>query len=182
MIRLIDIILSFFGLLIFTPIFLVIYVLCFLETGSPIFKQVRLGKHKRCFTLFKFRTMEVSTQSLPTHLISSQNVTRFGKILRKTKIDEMPQLFNVLKGDMSLVGPRPNMTSQVDLIVLREKFGIYNVKPGITGLAQINNIDMSDPDLLCEKDCEMLEGLNVFSYTRYILKTLIGQGMGDTIR
>src|SRR5690606_28614734 len=108
---------------------------------SAIFTQVRVGKNMRPFTLIKFRTMKMDTLSVASHLAPIDSITKLGKFLRKTKLDELPQLFNVIKGDMSLVGPRPNLFNQEELIAEREKLGVYDVRPGITGKAQIMNID-----------------------------------------
>ncbi|CAM3032033.1 sugar transferase [Chryseobacterium flavum] len=181
MIRILDFLFSFFGILFLWPIGLVLYVIGLFDTGSPIFFQERVGKGKKPFKLMKFRTMHVNTKSVATHLSSTSSVTRFGGFLRKSKLDELPQLINVLKGDMSLVGPRPNLYNQIDLIEERDKRGVYNFLPGITGLAQINEIDMSTPVELAEKDAEMLKDLNVSNYLKYILATVSGKGQGDRI-
>jgi O-antigen biosynthesis protein WbqP len=180
-IRLFDIILSFFGLIFLMPIISVIFILCYFDSRSPIFKQERMGKFKQKFTLYKFRTMYLDTESVPTHLSLSTSVTPIGLILRKTKLDEIPQLFNVLIGDMSLVGPRPNLMSQNILINERSKRGIYNVKPGITGFSQIKKIDMSNPILLSDTDSIMITDFNIFKYFKIIFFTLIGKGFGDNI-
>ncbi|MDC8105115.1 sugar transferase [Chryseobacterium sp. B21-037] len=158
------------------------YIIGLFDTGSPIFFQERVGKQKRPFKLMKFRTMHVNTKSVATHLSSTSSVTKFGGFLRKSKLDELPQLINVLKGDMSLVGPRPNLFNQTDLIEERDKRGVYNFLPGITGLAQINEIDMSTPVELAEKDAEMLKNLTVSDYLKYIFATVGGKGQGDRIK
>ena len=126
--------------------------------------------------------MQRQTDSVATHLASPNSVTKFGKFLRKSKLDEIPQLWNVFKGDMSLVGPRPCLPSQFELIVEREKLGLYNVRPGITGLAQIHGIDMSMPELLVKKEAEMIESLTLVQYLRYIVFTLLGKGAGDQVK
>ena len=181
MIRLIDFFASFFALLLLWPLMLVLYILGLFDTGSPIFKQKRVGKNKKPFCLYKFRTMNKNTKSVATHLANQSDVTRFGSFLRKTKLDELPQLFNVLIGDMSLVGPRPCLFSQEELISEREKRGVYNFKPGITGLAQINDVDMSTPAKLSEFDALMLKDLNLTNYLKYVLATVTGKGQGDRI-
>ena len=181
MIRLIDFFASFFALLLLLPLMLVLYILGLFDTGSPIFKQKRVGKNKKPFCLYKFRTMNKNTKSVATHLANQSDVTRFGSFLRKTKLDELPQLFNVLIGDMSLVGPRPCLFSQEELISEREKRGVYNFKPGITGLAQINDVDMSTPVKLSEFDALMLKDLNLTNYLKYVLATVTGKGQGDRI-
>ena len=125
--------------------------------------------------------MYVGTSSVATHLVSKNSITKFGGILRSTKLDELPQLWNVLKGDMSLIGPRPSLINQTELIKSREKFNIYNVKPGITGLSQINNIDMSNPELLARKDREMIDKMSLKNYFKYLILTLLGKGTGDKL-
>ena len=132
MIRLLDIIFSFLGLVVVSPVFLIVYVLGLFDTGSPLFWQERVGKHMKPFVLLKFRTMHTSTASVATHLASQSSVTRFGSFLRKSKVDELPQLWNVLKGEMSLVGPRPNLFSQEELIAERSALKVYDVRPVIT--------------------------------------------------
>ena len=126
--------------------------------------------------------MKIDSASVASHLSDSNNITKLGGFLRKTKVDELPQLWNVLIGEMSFVGPRPNLFNQVELIRERDKFGIYNVKPGITGLAQIQNIDMSTPKLLAETDAEMIRTLTLRNYFEYILKTVKGSGTGDAVK
>jgi len=182
MIRLLDIVFSFFGLLLLWPVGLVIYILGLFDTGSPIFTQERVGKSKKPFTLFKFRTMALNTRSVASHLASRTSVTKFGSFLRKTKLDELPQLVNVLRGEMSLVGPRPNLFNQEELIKERDLRNVYDYLPGITGLAQINDIDMSVPEKVAAIDAEMLQNLTVLTYFRYILATVAGKGQGDRVR
>lgn len=181
MIRFFDIIFSFFGLLFLSPVMMVLYIIGLFDTGSPVFVQERVGKGKKPFKLYKFRTMEVNTKSVATHLSSSSSVTKFGSFLRKSKLDELPQLINVLKGDMSLVGPRPNLFNQTELIEERDSRGVYSAVPGITGLAQINEVDMSTPKKLAEMDAEMLRSLSVTDYFKYIFATVTGKGQGDRI-
>ena len=181
MIRLFDFLFSFFGILFLLPILLVLYIIGLFDTGSPVFKQERVGKNKRPFTLYKFRTMNVKAQSVATHLANTAEITKFGSFLRKSKLDELPQLFNVLFGDMSLVGPRPNLFNQTELIKERDSRGVYNVVPGITGLAQINEIDMSTPRELAIKDAEMIRSLTITDYFKYIFATVGGKGQGDRV-
>ncbi len=125
--------------------------------------------------------MSVNTQSVASHLASTSSITKLGGFLRKTKIDELPQLINVLKGEMSLVGPRPNLFNQEELIKERDALGVYEVLPGITGLAQIKNIDMSTPVLLAKTDRQMIDTLTLTSYFRYIIMTATGSGSGDAV-
>jgi len=126
--------------------------------------------------------MSKDTNSVASHLISRSSITQLGSFLRRTKLDELPQLWNVLTGDMSLVGPRPNLPNQNELIKLRDSLGIYDVRPGITGLSQINDIDMSSPDLLAKKDAEMISTMSVLNYFKYIFLTISGRGQGDRVR
>lgn len=181
MIRFFDFLFSFFGILFLWPVGLVLYIIGLFDTGKPIFVQERVGKNKKPFNLYKFRTMDVNTKSVASHLASSASVTRFGAFLRKSKLDELPQLVNVLIGDMSLVGARPNLFNQTELIAERDKRGVYNHSPGITGLAQINEVDMSTPKKLAELDAEMLQNLTVSDYFKYIFATVGGKGQGDRV-
>lgn len=182
MIRLFDVISSFLGILLLLPVGIALYIIGLFDTGAPVFKQERVGKNKKPFVLYKFRTMDVSTKSVATHLASRSSVTSFGKFLRKTKLDELPQLINVLKGDMSLVGARPCLFNQIDVIEERDKRGVFNYLPGITGLSQINGIDMSTPVELAETDAEMLKNITLRKYLRYIFATITGKGQGDRIK
>ena len=182
MIRIFDIIFSFLGLLLLSPILLVLIIIGYFETRSPILRQVRLGKNKKPFHLVKFRSMYVNTPTVATHLASVSSITPFGSFLRKSKLDEFPQLWNVFVGDMSLVGPRPNLFNQEELINERDSRGVYSVRPGITGLAQINKIDMSTPQLLAETDSKMIKELNTLGYFKYTFLTVFGKGFGDRIK
>lgn len=182
MLRTLDFIFSFFGLLFLWPVLLVILILGYFDTGAPIFLQTRVGRNKKPFTLIKFRTMRVDTASVSTHEIDRACITKLGAFLRGTKLDELPQLINVLKGEMSLVGPRPGLFNQHELMEERYKRGIYNARPGITGLAQINAIDMSTPQVLAEWDQKMLQNLSVKNYFHYILATVRGSGSGDRVK
>jgi len=180
-IRVFDFIFSLLGLVFGFPVLLILTIIGLFDTGSPIFRQVRVGRHQKPFTLVKFRTMTVDTASVATHLASSASITRFGNFLRKTKLDELPQLWNVLKGDMSLVGPRPGLFNQQELTDERAKRGVFDVRPGITGLAQVSEIDMSTPALLAETDQRMIQSLTLGDYFKYILMTVAGKGAGDRI-
>ncbi|EJO2020317.1 sugar transferase [Vibrio vulnificus] len=182
MIRIIDFLVAFFGLLFLWPVLLIVTIIGLFDTGSPIFVQERVGRNKKPFKLVKFRTMSVDTQSVASHLASTSSITKLGAFLRKTKIDELPQLINVLKGEMSLVGPRPNLFNQEELIKEREALGVYNVLPGITGLAQVQNIDMSTPQLLAKTDREMIDTLTIKNYFKYIIMTVTGSGSGDAVK
>ena len=173
MIRLLDIIFSFCSLILFFPLLILIFFVGFLDTGFPIFIQKRVGLNLNSFCLVKFRTMKIGTLSSGTHLINQSNITEYGYFLRKFKLDELPQLLNVLMGDMSLVGPRPCLLNQKRLIIERKKRGIYKVKPGITGLAQVTGINMSRPLLLAKTDLKMIKQMNLFYYFYYIFKTVL---------
>lgn len=182
MIRLLDILLSLFGLVVSAPLLVVLGVIGYFDTGSPLFCQERVGRQRRPFTLVKFRTMRPDTASVASHLADASAVTPFGRFLRRTKLDELPQLWNVLKGEMSLVGPRPCLFNQQELIEERQRRGVFEARPGITGLAQVNEIDMSTPALLAETDQKMLDDLTLRDYFRYIVQTVLGKGKGDRIR
>ncbi len=182
MIRFVDILLSLAGLVLGAPVLLLIYCAGLFDTGSPLFFQERVGRYRRPFTLIKFRTMDVDTASVASHLASRSSVTRLGAVLRKTKLDELPQLWNVLKGEMSLVGPRPGLFNQEQLLHERDIRKVFEARPGITGLAQVSGIDMSTPELLAETDAKMLRQLTLSYYFKLILMTVLGQGSGDRIR
>lgn len=182
MYRLIDFVAALFGLIFAFPLFLVVLIIGYFDTGSPLFFQERVGKNKKPFTLVKFRTMSVDTKSVASHLASSASITKLGVFLRKTKLDELPQLWNVFMGDMSLVGPRPNLFNQEELIEARDSKNVYSVRPGITGLAQIQNIDMSTPDKLARTDAIMIKKMSLKNYFLFILKTVTGAGSGDAVK
>lgn len=182
MIRLLDFLAALFGILLLWPLLIVVTIIGLFDTGSPIFIQTRVGKNKKPFKLIKFRTMSKDTASVASHLASNAAITKFGGFLRKTKIDELPQLINVLKGEMSLVGPRPNLFNQEELIAERDVLGVYNVLPGVTGLAQVQSIDMSTPKLLAETDKQMIESLTIKDYFKYIIMTATGSGSGDAVK
>ncbi len=182
MLRIFDFTFALLGLIIAFPVLLVIYVLGLFDTGSPLFRQERVGRHQKPFVLVKFRTMKIDTASVASHLASSASITRMGAFLRKTKLDELPQLWNVLKGEMSLVGPRPGLFNQQELTTERAQRGVFDVRPGITGLAQVSDIDMSTPKLLAETDQRMIRELTLAHYFKYILMTVLGKGAGDRVR
>jgi O-antigen biosynthesis protein WbqP len=180
-IRLLDILCSFIGLIVGLPLLLVVYVVGLFDTGSPIFLQERVGRNKKPFILVKFRTMKKDTAAIASHLASVDAITTLGGFLRRTKLDELPQLWNVLRGEMSLVGPRPCLFNQEELIAEREQRGVLAARPGITGLAQVKDIDMSTPRLLAETDQKMLENLTMGAYFKYIFMTVAGKGAGDRV-
>lgn len=164
------------------PVLLLLYVFGLFDTGQPLFVQQRLGRNQQCFAMVKFRTMRLNTQSVATHLADANAITAYGRLLRRTKLDELPQLWNVLKGEMSLVGPRPGLENQTELSQERQSLGVFSARPGITGLAQVSNIDMSTPSLLARTDAEMIRTLSIASYFKFILLTLKGSGQGDKVK
>lgn len=182
MIRVFDVVFSLLGLVLGFPVLLVLFVVGIFDTGSPLFKQERVGRAQKPFTLVKFRTMKKGTADVASHFASRDAITTYGKFLRSSKLDELPQLWNVLTGDMSLVGPRPCLLNQRELIVERSKRGVFNVRPGITGLAQVNKIDMSEPTLLAVIDAKMIDNLTIGDYFSFLLLTVIGKGRGDGIQ
>ncbi len=181
MIRLFDILLSITALILLAPFMVVIYLLIMAETRDPVYVQERVGYKQRAFILYKFRTMKSNTPSLATHLVSESALTVTGRLLRKTKFDELPQLINVLRGEMSLVGPRPCLFNQSELILARDRLGVFQVLPGITGLSQLRKIDMSMPELLASSDAEMISGFSLARYFQYLVLTALGLGAGDRV-
>lgn len=168
-------------LILISPLFLILFFICFVETGRPIFIQNRIGKNQKSFKILKFRTMKIDTPQLASHLINQRSLTKFGKLIRLLKLDELPQLINVIKGEMSLVGPRPCLHNQKELIIERKKNNIFTVRPGITGLSQINGIDMSNPKKLTFYDKKMISNFNLKKYFKYLFLTTFGKGRGDMV-
>ena len=181
MLRLLDFVFSVLGQVVASPLLIILTIAGWFDTGSPLFRQKRVGRFKNPFTLLKFRTMKPETAHVASHLADASAVTPLGRFLRRTKLDELPQLWNVLKGEMSLVGPRPCLFNQQELIDAREQLGVFAARPGITGLAQVNEIDMSTPELLAQTDARMLSSLGIRNYFAYILMTVTGKGSGDRI-
>lgn len=173
MIRLLDILFSILGLFLLLPIFFLVTFISYFDTGSPFLIQKRVGKNLNPFMLIKFRTMKVNTSFVATHLVNKKNITNFGYFLRKFKIDEFLQLWNVLIGDMSLVGPRPCLFNQKRLISERKKKRIFIVKPGITGLAQVKGITMATPNLLAKTDLTMIRQISLSYYFYYIFLSFL---------
>jgi len=172
MIRFFDFLFSLIGLIFLSPLMALIFLIGLFENGSPLFIQSRVGYNLKSFSLIKFRTMPKGVRSAGTHLIKNIKFTLFGSFLRRTKIDEIPQLLNVFLGDMSLVGPRPCLFNQSTLIKERKKRKVFKARPGITGLAQILGINMRTPKLLAKTDQKMIKEMNLYNYFYYIFKTI----------
>jgi O-antigen biosynthesis protein WbqP len=177
--RTLDLLAALCGLLIASPVLLLAALAIRLETPGPaIFSQPRVGRGGRLFTCYKLRSMYSGTAQKATHEVAVSSVTPFGQFLRRSKLDEIPQLLNVVLGDMSLVGPRPCLPSQTELIEARRRTGALDVRPGITGLAQIQDVDMSQPDRLSKIDGEYARTQSLVLDLKIVLATLTGSGMG----
>ena len=179
MIRIADIVIAAVILILCFPLWGIALIASFIDTGSPIFKQKRVGKNQKIFTLYKIRSMKIGTKHLPTHEISRSKISRIGKIIRRLKLDEFPQFINVIKGDMSIVGPRPCLPTQQSVIEARKNRNIFRQKPGITGYAQINGVDMSLPSKLVNYDNKTISVISFREYISLIVLTAVGNGMGD---
>ena len=162
--RVIDFILSLIGLIVLSPIFIILCIWIKLDSKGPIFfRQKRVGKNKKHFNILKFRTMYIDTpKDMPTHMLSNpdQYITKAGKFLRKTSLDELPQIINILKGEMAIIGPRPALWNQDDLIAERDKYGANDIKPGLTGWAQINGRDELEIDVKAALDGEYVRRMS----------------------
>lgn len=182
MTRLFELVICTVGLLVSLPIFLILVpVIRYNSPGAAFFHQQRVGRERKIFLCHKLRTMVTGTPQAGTHEVSISSVTGVGRFLRKTKLDELPQLWNVLKGEMSIVGPRPCLPNQTDLIREREDRGVFSVRPGITGLGQVRGIDMSDPIRLADCDAEYVANRSFAFDLRLIWLTISGAGMGDRV-
>ena len=183
--RLFDFILSLLGLIILSPVFLVLIVAIKLDSPGPVlFKQKRVGIHKTHFRILKFRTMRIDTpKDMPTHLLKNpeQYITKTGKFLRKTSLDELPQILNILKGDMAIVGPRPALWNQYDLIAERDKYGANDVRPGLTGWAQINGRDELEIPVKAKLDGEYVEKMGPAMDLRCFFGTFVSVLRGDGV-
>ena len=175
--RFFDIILSLVAIIVFSWLLIIIAIAIVVEDkGNILFKQKRIGKNKKKFYIYKFRTMKVSTpKDVPTHLLDNPEsyITKIGGFLRKTSLDELPQLFNILKGDMSIVGPRPALWNQFDLIALRDKNGSNSVRPGLTGWAQVNGRDELPIDVKAGFDGEYIKKMSIVFDIKIILMTVV---------
>ena len=174
--RIMDLLLSIIALLLFWWVLAIISVLILLEDGMPIlFKQKRIGLDKKEFYIYKFRTMKSNTpKDMPTHLLLNPDeyITKIGKILRRSSLDELPQIFNIIKGDMSIVGPRPALWNQYDLIAERDKYGANNVPVGLTGWAQVNGRDELPIEAKAKFDGEYADKMNLWFDIIVLIKTV----------
>lgn len=181
--RLMDLSVALFILIFLSWFLLIICILIRLETkGSPVFQQKRVGISGRSFNCYKLRTMFIDTKNMATHEISASQITKLGKYLRASKVDELPQAWNIIKNDMSLVGPRPSLLTQGVIIAEREKRGILAIKPGITGWSQIHNIDMSDAVRLAESDAQYLAKKSLMLDVKILILTIFGKGIGNIVK
>ena len=175
--RLIDIIVSGIGLIILSPFFLALIIAIKLDSKGPVFfKQKRIGINKTHFNILKFRTMRIDTpKDIPTHLLKNpdQYITKVGKFLRKTSLDELPQIINIFKGEMSIIGPRPALWNQYDLIAERDKYGANDVLPGLTGWAQINGRDELPIDVKAKLDGVYIEKMSFLFDIKCFLGTIV---------
>ena len=183
--RIIDVVGALCGIIVFSPIFIITSILIKLESnGSVIFKQIRVGKDSKPFYIYKFRSMKTDAPNMATNDLKNPEVyiTRVGKFIRKTSIDELPQLFNILKGDMSIVGPRPVIEKERDLLQLRREYYIDKIKPGVTGWAQINGRDNLDTEEKVKYDKEYLYNRSIKFDVYIIFKTFIKVLKGSDIK
>lgn len=181
--RIIDLIISITVIVIFSWLLLLIAIWIKLESKGPaIFRQERIGLNAKTFTCYKFRTMYIDTQDLASHMVSASQITKCGQFLRKTKLDELPQVWNILFNEMAFVGPRPCLESQKQLIKERNQRNILTIKPGITGWSQINGIDMSDPVILAQSDAVYLSHRSILFDIKIMILTFLGKGMGDRVK
>ncbi len=183
--RLMDIVLSFTGLILLSPLFLLLIVLIKLDSKGPVlFKQKRVGLHKSHFYILKFRTMRIDTpKDTPTHLLENpdQWITKMGKFLRKTSLDELPQIINILKGEMSIIGPRPALWNQYDLIKERDKYGANDVPSGLTGWAQINGRDELPTKVKARLDGEYVEKIGLAMDVKCFFGTIVSVLKSDGV-
>lgn len=181
----IDFILALIGLVVLSPVFLILIIAIKVDSRGPVlFKQKRVGIHKSYFNILKFRTMKIDTpKDMPTHMLSNpeQYITRVGKFLRKTSLDELPQIINILKGEMSIIGPRPALWNQCDLIEERDKYGANDVMPGLTGWAQINGRDELEIPIKAKLDGEYVERMSFFMDVKCFVGTIISVLKSDGV-
>lgn len=170
-------------LTVLSPLMLFVGLLVKLTSPGPaLFAQVRVGRFERPFTCLKFRTMSFGVPNVASHEVSPNWITPLGKFLRVSKIDELPQLINVLRGEMSLVGPRPCLPTQTNVVGARRELDVFSIRPGITGTAQLAGVDMSDPDLLAKVDRVYVDNQSLIGDLKILIKTSLGLGSGDAAR
>jgi len=183
--RLIDIILSLIGLIVLSPIFLILIIAIKIDSSGPVlFKQKRVGINKTHFNMLKFRTMRIDTpKDTPTHLLYNpeQYITKIGKLLRKTSLDELPQIWNILMGQMSIIGPRPALWNQYDLVAERDKYDVNDVQPGLTGWAQINGRDELSIETKAKLDGEYVEKVSLWIDVKCFYGTVVSVVKSDGI-
>lgn len=174
--RCLDLILSIIGLILLSPLFIIICIWIKCDSKGPVFfKQKRVGKNKKLFGIYKFRTMYTDTPSeMPTHLLNDPDrfITKAGHFLRKTSLDELPQIINIIKGEMSIIGPRPALWNQEDLIKERDRYGANNLRPGLTGWAQVNGRDELEIDVKAKLDGEYVEKMSFLFDVKCFFKTI----------
>lgn len=183
--RLFDFIMSLIAIILFSPVILIVALAVkFTSPGPMLFKQRRIGKENIEFEIYKFRTMRIDTPNVPTHLLENPDkwITPVGKFLRKTSLDELPQLFNILKGEMSIVGPRPALYNQLDLKEMRTKVGVHKLVPGLTGWAQINGRDEIPLSLKVSLDKEYLDKKSFFFDIKVIFMTALSVLKSDGVQ
>lgn len=168
------------AIVILSPVLLICLALIYFnDKGNPLFTQERVGQFEAVFVLYKLRTMSVDTRHGASHEVGRDTITSIGRFLRSSKLDELPQLWNVVNGTMAFVGPRPSLASQSTIVKARRGRGVYRVLPGITGLAQVNKVDMSDVNRLVDYDSEYVETHSLSLDMKLIWQTLLGNGSGD---
>ncbi|MBW9114081.1 sugar transferase [Rhizobium cauense] len=178
--RLFDICAASIGLIVLSPVFLVLVILVRRSSpGGALFCQERVGRSEVPFICLKFRTMAAGSPNVGSHDAASSWITPLGKKLRAYKLDELPQLVNVVRGEMSFVGPRPCLPTQSDVIAARRKHDVFSVRPGITGLAQLQGIDMSTPEALAEADARYIRNAGFWQDIVLVINTVAGKGTGD---
>ena len=181
----IDFVLALVGMIVLSPVFLVLIIAIKVDSKGPVlFKQKRVGIHKTHFQILKFRTMRIDTpKDMPTHLLKDpeQYITKVGKFLRKSSLDELPQIINILKGDMAIVGPRPALWNQYDLIEERDKYGANDIRPGLTGWAQINGRDELEIPVKAAFDGEYVKRMGPAMDLRCFFGTFISVFRGDGV-
>ncbi len=183
--RIIDFLLSLIGIIVLSPVLLLLCLAIKIDSKGPIiFKQKRVGKNKTYFNIYKFRTMKIDTpKEMPTHLLEDPDfyITKVGKFLRKTSLDELPQLFNIIKGDMAVIGPRPALWNQYDLIEERDKYGANNIRPGLTGLAQISGRDELEIPIKAKLDGKYTDNISLMMDIKCFFGTITSVFKSDGV-